>query len=241
MIKNSTNIPSEVIEAIAARVCPPGAARYTLRLRNRAGWLGVSGYAYRSGPVSLCIGEVEGSHTLNGRKGKGYLTGIALGSRAEAILFVLAHELRHRWQHAHRKPRVYGSRGRYSERDADAYALGILRQYRRGEIPGLAELMARIPKGIDQRRALEVVNAREADLFSDLPKKIRALIPAGATRDGDIIDAPRGFVWSCHGAHGIIIHEDDTAGLASDLRCGLDPCEQADCDMCHPEEEQAAA
>ena len=32
---------------------------------------------------------------------------------------------------------VWGARGQFSERDADAYALQALRKYRRGELEGL--------------------------------------------------------------------------------------------------------
>ena len=66
-------------------------------------------------------------------KGNGYLGG-AVGNRKEAVLFVMAHELRHLWQAKHTRGKVYGAKGRYSERDADAYALHMLRQYRRGEL-----------------------------------------------------------------------------------------------------------
>jgi len=80
----------------------------------------------------------------------GYLPS-AWGNRIEALLFVIAHELRHMWQgngkqasaegmppsfEPRRKSRhgmVYGSRGKFSERDADAYAIQMLRRYRRGE------------------------------------------------------------------------------------------------------------
>jgi hypothetical protein len=55
-------------------------------------------------------------------------------TREEAVLFVLAHEMRHLWQaRVRRGRRVWGSRGVLSERDADAYALRALRHWRRGE------------------------------------------------------------------------------------------------------------
>jgi hypothetical protein len=62
---------------------------------------------------------------------KGYLTVGWLTSRIEALVMVMAHELRHQWQRTHSRGRVWGSRGRYSERDADAYALKMLRAWRR--------------------------------------------------------------------------------------------------------------
>lgn len=53
-------------------------------------------------------------------------------TRSEAVLFVLAHELRHlRQARVKRGRRVWGARGQFSERDA--YALRALRHWRRGE------------------------------------------------------------------------------------------------------------
>lgn len=64
---------------------------------------------------------------------RGY-QGVRVYSDAEAFLFVLAHELRHLWQKViPRGARVWGARGRYSERDADCYGLSVIRRYRRGE------------------------------------------------------------------------------------------------------------
>lgn len=62
---------------------------------------------------------------------KGYLTVGWITSRIEALVMVMAHELRHQWQRTHSRGRVWGSRGTYSERDADAYALRMLRAWRR--------------------------------------------------------------------------------------------------------------
>lgn len=66
---------------------------------------------------------------------KGYLGGVCY-NRAEALVYLLAHELRHLW-HAKGKRgrRVWGARGKYSERDADAYAIGKLRHWRRAGSP----------------------------------------------------------------------------------------------------------
>ena len=57
--------------------------------------------------------------TVSGGGGDGYLP-MAYGNRREALLAVLAHEMRHLWQASHARGRVWGSRGRMSERDADA-------------------------------------------------------------------------------------------------------------------------
>lgn len=63
--------------------------------------------------------------------GRGYL-GVTVYSQEEAVVALFAHELRHRWQHrVPRGRRVWGARGQYSERDADAWALSKLRKWRR--------------------------------------------------------------------------------------------------------------
>lgn len=62
---------------------------------------------------------------------KGYLTLGWIFTRLEALVMVMAHELRHQWQRTHSRGRVWGARGKYSERDADAYALKMLRAWRR--------------------------------------------------------------------------------------------------------------
>jgi hypothetical protein len=53
-------------------------------------------------------------------------------NRTEALVHLLAHELRHLWQaKVKRGYRVWGARGQFSERDADAYAIQMLRRWRR--------------------------------------------------------------------------------------------------------------
>lgn len=55
------------------------------------------------------------------------------GSIDEAVLYVLAHEVRHIIQARYARPRdrVWGTRGQYSERDAEAFGLRVLRRWRR--------------------------------------------------------------------------------------------------------------
>jgi hypothetical protein len=64
--------------------------------------------------------------------GSGYISHLLL-SRKEALISVLAHELRHYWQENHKGKRgkVWGARGAYSDRDADAYAISKVREWRR--------------------------------------------------------------------------------------------------------------
>jgi hypothetical protein len=66
----------------------------------------------------------------------GYIDTLLL-SREEAFIHVLAHEFRHYWQKTHRTKRgkVWGARGQYSNRDADAYAIRKTREWRRLHTP----------------------------------------------------------------------------------------------------------
>jgi hypothetical protein len=61
----------------------------------------------------------------------GYIDHILL-SREEAVVHVIAHELRHIWQaKVKRGYRVWGARGQFSDRDADAFAIRKTREWRR--------------------------------------------------------------------------------------------------------------
>lgn len=61
----------------------------------------------------------------------GYINHILL-SREEAVVDIIAHELRHLWQViVKRGYRVWGARVQLSERDADAFAIRKLRKWRR--------------------------------------------------------------------------------------------------------------
>lgn len=53
-------------------------------------------------------------------------------SEHEDIVHLTAHELRHLWQHKVKTGRrVWGARGQFSERDADAYGIHMTREWRR--------------------------------------------------------------------------------------------------------------
>jgi hypothetical protein len=143
--RNYTDIPDTEVRAIYEAVLPPGLPAHDVRISNSA--RGFRGRAYAKGsgyhasarPFVVCAipttERVARTRMVTRHKG-GYLP-MAIGSRREALVVVLAHELRHLWQgKSVGNPRgmVYGAKGRYSERDADAYALRMLRRYRRGEL-----------------------------------------------------------------------------------------------------------
>jgi hypothetical protein len=101
--------------------------------RGRAYW---SGCSYHSSDAPLVVVALSGraSYPYQTIASKGYI-GTRLYSLAEAAVFVVAHELRHLWQaKVKRGWRVWGAKGQFSERDADAYAIQMVRRYRRGEL-----------------------------------------------------------------------------------------------------------
>jgi hypothetical protein len=54
-------------------------------------------------------------------------------TREEALVHVAGHGLRHLWQTTHtgKRGKVWGARGQYSDRDADAYAIRKTREWRK--------------------------------------------------------------------------------------------------------------
>jgi hypothetical protein len=66
----------------------------------------------------------------------GYISALFL-SREEALVHLIAHELRHHWHtnHPGKRGRVWGSRGKISDTDADAYAIRKTREWRKLHSP----------------------------------------------------------------------------------------------------------
>lgn len=93
-----------------------------------------SGYHATARPfiVVVVARSVTYPHTFEQVVGKGYLKHTVY-SAEEAYIHLLAHEIRHLWQAKYPGcARVYGSRGKFSERDADAYGIRCVRRYRQG-------------------------------------------------------------------------------------------------------------
>lgn len=141
-LKNFTSIDTEFLRAVIRAVCPSNVSSFTLHLKNY-GKRGCRGRAYASGcargghaeplvVVSIAPTEARARYVWGAR---GAYLPANVGSRREALVFIVAHELRHLWQKkVPRGYRVWGSRGQFSERDADAYALRMLRAFRRGQL-----------------------------------------------------------------------------------------------------------
>ena len=139
-LKNYTQLETEWLRQAIAVVKPSNVTKFDISIKNsawgnkgKAYWDGCS-YHSNSDPlitVGLCKTTKFPYRTV---EGKGYL-GITCYTMKEIALLIIAHELRHMWQAKIKKGyRVWGSRGQFSERDADAYALQMLRRYRRGEL-----------------------------------------------------------------------------------------------------------
>ena len=141
-LKNHTDLDDDWIRAVIRAVRPGGLSNFDVRVSNfngatgrgRAYWAG-SGYHDRAAPFIVVSVATEKKFRRSVFAGhKGYLPHV-WGSRKEVLIHLLAHELRHLWQAKHSRGKVWGAKGRFSERDADAYALQMLRRYRRGELP----------------------------------------------------------------------------------------------------------
>jgi hypothetical protein len=132
-VRNFTDLDAGLIRGIVRAVRPGGISRFTVQVNNTA-YRGAHGHAKTlRGIVVIKVARTD-ARARTVLKARGAYLPHTYGSRIEAFLFVLAHELRHLWQTAHKRGRVWGSRGRYSERDADAYALRMLRAFRRGDL-----------------------------------------------------------------------------------------------------------
>lgn len=139
-LRNYTDIDSNIVRRMIAFCKPSNVAGFDVEMKN-FGRDGVRGRAYphgcgyRSRGCPLVVVAIQRSNRhLKACKNRGAYLPRPPMTREEAVLKVLAHELRHLWQSKVKKGRrVWGSRGQYSERDADAYALRALRHWRRGE------------------------------------------------------------------------------------------------------------
>jgi hypothetical protein len=146
--RNYTDLDDALLRRIYHAVCPAGLRAHDVSFKNYGSTL-ARGMAYSKGSalhgsarpfvvVSIARTEKAARGIFNPHGVQpGYLPDIAVGNRLECAVYVLAHELRHLWQSqtgAKRQGMIWGSRGRMSERDADAYGVRMLRRWRRGEL-----------------------------------------------------------------------------------------------------------
>jgi hypothetical protein len=143
---NTTTISPELLREIVRFVMPPGVHGIKIAVRNAANvhggaaWVGGRRVGIRFDtrmryPNRIC------PYWRGQLRGKSYW----LASLEERIVYITAHELRHMWQKKARNKAgyVWGARGRYSEIDADSYAIRMLREWRRR--PGLPACLSGRP------------------------------------------------------------------------------------------------
>ena len=139
-IKNTSKLfTNEQVREIINFVKPSGIVNFDVMVKNSKGTY--AGYAYYRGSgyhatanpfVVIRLGSNH--YPLNmkheGKKG-GYLS-YNIYNNIELLVVLLAHELRHLWQAKIKRGwRVWGARGQFSERDADAYAIHKVREWRK--------------------------------------------------------------------------------------------------------------
>lgn len=137
-LRNSTDFSNERVRQIVRFVKPSGISNFDVMVKNSSkrfygrSYGAGSSYHSTSNPfVVVRISPDETKFPFQFTEHGGYLSHLVL-SREELLVSVMAHELRHQWQTKHpRGWRVHGARGQYSERDADAYAIRKVREWRK--------------------------------------------------------------------------------------------------------------
>ena len=129
-LKNTTIFSKDLIKEVIRFVKPSDVSKFNVEVKhsNR----GYSATAFYHRPrIVIRIGDNTYPCKFTKREGLGYLESFVF-SPTELLVKLIAHELRHLWQCKHPKGwRVWGARGRFSERDADAYAIHKVREWRR--------------------------------------------------------------------------------------------------------------
>lgn len=104
MLRNSTNIPDKLVAAIVAFVIPPdtldGVSEIVVKNKQRGKIRGQWGWYFSSDKKVVIIvpRKISARYTFTKKYSKRKLS---IGSRAEFLVAVLAHELRHAWQFKH--------------------------------------------------------------------------------------------------------------------------------------------
>lgn len=162
-LRNETKLSGKLLREMVSFCCLPGVTDFLIRFAHGPHYggraycdqyanfvqrkeKGLRGRVYWEKTRTECSDVViRIPHYAKGRQkienttrgGKGYLPSVEF-TREEAILHLVAHELRHLYQALHptrQRDRVWGSRGQFSERDADAYAISRTRHWRRRGSP----------------------------------------------------------------------------------------------------------
>lgn len=135
-IKNTSDIPTEVIRDVIRFVRPPGIKGFLFKVTKNSRCL--RGWAWNdgSGATIRVNAAAKYPRTLKPYQ-YGQLTGrrYYLSSLLEAVIYITAHELVHvrQAQKGKLRGRVWGARGRFSEVETEAYAIRKLREWRRSQ------------------------------------------------------------------------------------------------------------
>lgn len=112
--------------------CPP-----LVTIHVPKGWKGLKGRC--PGYKDPRVANPVYGRPVRYSSGRGYMTAECF-THEERMVNIIAHELRHLWQKRVPKGyRVWGARGRFSERDADAYAIRMTRAWRRRPNEGVRQ------------------------------------------------------------------------------------------------------
>ena len=142
-VVNTTSMPDDLVREVVRFTMPPGVKGIDVMVKNSASAYG--GRAYTGGSsyhgnwkkfVVLRVGKRERMVITPYQYGQHKGKKIWIKDREELLVYLAAHELRHIWQSNRRNKAgyIWGSRGRYSEVDTEAYAIHMLRKWRkRGE------------------------------------------------------------------------------------------------------------
>ena len=136
-IKNtSKQFDTNRIRSIIDHCRDSGVPSFDIWVKGGRDWAGAAYYAgcsygrHKKPYISIRAPKVC-CYPYTRRPRSGYLGWVAYKPE-DALVHLVAHEIRHLWQSKHKKGhRVWGAKGKFSERDADAYAIHKVREWRR--------------------------------------------------------------------------------------------------------------
>jgi len=140
-LKNTSSINNDLVKEVLRFVMPAGVTRMRIRLtKTRHTYSGRGGrydVLLRLNPKAR-YPRFYRPYQYGCQKGRKW----AVANLTEMLVILAAHELRHAYQAraTTRRGYAWGARGRYSEVDTEAYALRMLRAWRRSRPACLADL-----------------------------------------------------------------------------------------------------
>lgn len=169
--KNTTNVPDSLLREVIRFACPSSVTNFSIWFKRAGGGKRIffAGRAYcGQNKVSIRIPKWERlakPYTGCMREKQGYRPWVSI-TFEEALVAIVAHELRHLAQH--KNPRLYRqtpyARGQYSELDCDTYANEMILKWRAAhgpdtKAPVLKPRDPSKPKPLTPRQRLEALAA----------------------------------------------------------------------------------